>query len=234
MTKTGLLDKYLEARGEMVRLMRGRGISDERVLSSMMNVERHLFVPLPLRNHAYDDAALPIGEGQTISQPFTVAIMTEALCVKSLDKILEIGTGSGYQSAILLDMGARVFTVERIPVLLRSARQVLESLNFRFVSKESDGTIGWSQFAPYDGIVVTAGAPEIPKALVEQLRVGGKLVVPVGSQKFQQMKIITKTRENNEYEVVEKADFKFVPLIGREGWHEDSFPLEVRDDGNDK
>jgi protein-L-isoaspartate(D-aspartate) O-methyltransferase len=226
MTKTGLLDKYKEARQDMVRLLRERGISDEHILSAMMNVERHLFVPLPLRNHAYDDAALPIGEGQTISQPFTVAIMTEALCVKNLDKVLEIGTGSGYQAAILAEIGARVFTIERIPSLLRNARQVLESLNVRFVSKESDGTIGWSQFAPFDGIVVTAGAPEIPKPLVRQLKVGGKLVVPVGSHSFQQMKVITKINDNDEFELEDKADFKFVPLIGKEGWPEESLGHE--------
>jgi len=224
MTKTGLLDKYLEAREGMVRLLKERGISDERLLAAMLKVERHLFVPLPLRNHAYDDAALPIGEGQTISQPFTVAIMTEALCINELDKILEIGTGSGYQAALLAEMGARVFTIERISSLLKNARQVLESLNIRFVSKESDGTIGWSQFAPFDGIVVTAGAPEIPRALVEQLKVGGRLVVPVGSQSFQRMKVITKVSDENEFEILDKADFKFVPLIGREGWPEDSFP----------
>ncbi len=224
MTKTGLLDKYLEAREDMVRLLKDRGISDQQVLSAMMEVERHLFVPLPLRNHAYDDAALPIGEGQTISQPYTVAIMTEALCIGKFDKVLEIGTGSGYQTAVLAAMGARVFTIERISSLLKNARQVLESLNVRFVSKESDGTIGWSQFAPFDGIVVTAGAPEIPKRLVEQLKVGRKLVVPVGSHSFQQMKVITKVNDNNEFEIVDKADFKFVPLIGKEGWPEDSFP----------
>ncbi len=226
MTKTGLLDKFSVAREDMVRLLKDRGISDERVLAAMLKVERHLFVPLPLRNHAYDDAALPIGEGQTISQPFTVAVMTEALCVKELDKILEIGTGSGYQAAILAEMGARVFTIERISSLLRNARRTLEELNVRFVSKESDGTIGWSQFAPYDGVVVTAGAPEIPKALVEQLKIGGKLVVPVGSHSFQQMKVITKLNDDNEFEVIDKADFKFVPLIGREGWPEDSFGCE--------
>lgn len=222
MTKTGLLDKYLQARQDMVQLLMERGISDERVLAAMMKVERHLFVPAAIRDHAYDDAALPIGEGQTISQPFTVAIMTEALHVKDLDKILEIGTGSGYQSAILAEMGARVFSIERLGALLRNARIVLESLHVRFVSKESDGTIGWSQFAPYDGIMVTAGAPEIPKALVEQLKVGARLVVPVGSQSFQQMKIVTKVSDTNEFEVVDKADFKFVPLIGKEGWPEES------------
>ncbi len=222
MTKTRLLDKYADARNEMITLLRDRGILDERVLKAMSEVERHLFVPLPLRNHAYDDAALPIGEGQTISQPYTVAIMTEALRVKEFDKVLEIGTGSGYQAAVLAAMGVRVFTIERISSLLKSARQVLETLSIRFVSKASDGTIGWREFSPYDGILVTAGAPEIPKALVEQLKVGGRLVVPVGSHDFQQMKIVTKTNENNEYEVVDKADFKFVPLIGREGWHEDN------------
>lgn len=222
MTKTGLLDKYLEAREEMVHLLEERGISDRCLLMAMMTVERHLFVPPPLRNHAYDDAALPIGEGQTISQPYTVAIMTECLCIKEMDKILEIGTGSGYQAAVLAAMGARVFTIERISSLLKSARAVLESLNLKFVSKESDGTIGWRQFAPYDGIIVTAGAPEIPKALVEQLRVGAKLVIPVGSQSFQQMKVVTKINENNEFEVADKSDFKFVPLIGKDGWPENS------------
>ena len=226
MGKTKLLDKYLEAREDMVRLLKERGIADERVLKAMMHVERHLFVPIPLRNHAYDDAALPIGEGQTISQPFTVAVMTEALQVKEYDKVLEIGTGSGYQTAILAEMGVRVFTIERISSLLKTARQVLESMNVRFVSKTSDGTIGWKEFAPFDGIIVTAGAPEIPKPLVEQLKVGGRLVVPVGSYDFQQMKVVTKLNDKNEYEVVDKADFKFVPLIGKEGWPEGSFGHE--------
>ncbi|MCL4539438.1 MAG: protein-L-isoaspartate(D-aspartate) O-methyltransferase [Bacteroidetes bacterium] len=221
MIKTKLLDKYADARAEMILLLKERGIADESVLKAMSEVERHLFIPLPLRNHAYDDAALPIGEGQTISQPYTVAIMTEELHVKELDKVLEIGTGSGYQTAILAAMGIRVFTIERLPGLLKTAKQVLESLNVRFVSKMSDGTIGWREFSPFDGILVTAGAPEIPKPLIEQLKVGGKLVIPVGSQDFQQMKIVTKVDENNRCEIIDKADFKFVPLIGKEGWHED-------------
>jgi len=220
MTKTGLLDKYLEAREAMVHLLLERRISDERVLAAMMEVQRHLFVPIPLRKHAYDDVALPIGEGQTISQPFTVAIMTEALQTKEYDKVLEIGTGSGYQAAILAAMGIRVFTIERIHSLLKTAREVLDSLGIRYVSKLSDGTIGWREFAPFDGVLVTAGAPEIPMPLVEQLKVGGRLIVPVGNQDFQQLKIVTKINENNEFEVISKADFKFVPLIGREGWSE--------------
>lgn len=220
MAKSGLLDKYREAREEMVRLLMDRGISDERVLAAMMQVERHLFIPIPLRNHAYDDAALPIGEGQTISQPFTVAFMTEALRVKEEDKVLEIGTGSGYQAAVLAAMGARVFTIERIQSLLKSAREALNSLNVRYVSKVSDGTIGWKEFAPFDGILVTAGGPEVPKPLVEQLKVGGRLVVPVGSLDFQQMKIVTKTSESGDCSVEDKSDFKFVPLIGRDGWPE--------------
>jgi len=220
MTKTGLLDKYLEAREAMVQLLKDRGISDDRLLAAMMKVERHLFVPIPLRNHAYDDAALPIGEGQTISQPFTVAIMTEALRAKEYDKVLEIGTGSGYQAAILAAMEVRVFTIERLQALLKSAREVLDDLGIRYISKLSDGTIGWKEFSPFDGVLVTAGAPEIPMALVEQLKVGGRLVVPVGTQDFQQLKIVTKTNEHNDLEVISKADFKFVPLIGKEGWSE--------------
>lgn len=220
MAKSGLLDKYREAREDMVRLITDRGISDERVISALLKVERHLFIPIPLRNHAYDDAALPIGEGQTISQPFTVAFMTEALNVNEGDRVLEIGTGSGYQTAVLCAMGIRVFTIERIPSLLDAAREVLDTLGARYVSRSSDGTMGWKDFSPYDGIVVTAGGPEIPKPLVEQLRVGGKLVVPVGTYEFQQMKIVTKTSEKNEYSVEDKSDFKFVPLIGRDGWPE--------------
>ncbi len=220
MARSGLLDKYREAREDMLRLLRDRGISDDRVLDAMMQVERHLFVPLPLRNHAYDDAALPIGEGQTISQPFTVAIMTEALHVSDGDKVLEIGTGSGYQAAVLSAMGARVFTIERIPSLLKTAKQALDAVGARYVSKSSDGTIGWREFAPFDGIIVTAGGPGIPKPLVEQLKTGGRLVVPVGTHDFQQLKIITKTSANNDYSVEDKSDFKFVPLIGRDGWPE--------------
>ncbi len=220
MTKTGLLDKYLDARDDMVQLLKERQISDQRVLDAMMKVERHLFVPNALRNHAYDDAALPIGEGQTISQPFTVAIMTESLQAKEYDKILEIGTGSGYQTAVLAAMGIRVFTIERLQILLKSAREVLDGLGIRYVSRLSDGTIGWNEFSPFDGVLVTAGAPEIPTPLVEQLKVGGRLVIPVGTHEFQQLKIVTKTNDNNEFEVVSKSDFKFVPLIGREGWSE--------------
>ncbi len=204
----------------MVRLLADRGITDERVLNAMLRVERHLFIPIPLRNHAYDDAALPIGEGQTISQPFTVAFQTEALRVNDGDKVLEIGTGSGYQTAVLAAMGIRVFTIERIPALLKNAKQVLDEMSVRYVAKVSDGTIGWKEFAPFDGIVVTAGGPEIPKSLVEQLKVGGRLVVPVGSHDFQQMKIETRINESNEIAVEDKADFKFVPLIGRDGWPE--------------
>ncbi len=218
MTKTRLLDRYAEARDDMVKLLIERGIADQQVLKAMAQVERHLFVPLPLRNHAYDDAALPIGEGQTISQPFTVAVMTEALHVGDGDKVLEIGTGSGYQAAVLSAMGVRVFTIERIPSLLKGARNVLEGLGVRYISKLSDGSTGWRELSPFDGIVVAAGAPDIPKPLVEQLRVGGRLVVPVGSHEFQQMKVITKLSDRNDFEITDLSDFKFVPLIGKEGW----------------
>ncbi|MCL5020940.1 MAG: hypothetical protein M1339_04600, partial [Bacteroidetes bacterium] len=148
----------------------------------------------------------------------TVAVMTEALKVGNGDKVLEIGTGSGYQAAILAAMGVRVFTIERIPSLLKSARSILENLGVRFLSKLSDGSMGWKELSPFDGILVTAGAPDIPKPLVEQLKVGKRLVVPVGSQDFQQMKVVTKISDNNDFKVTELADFKFVPLIGKEGW----------------
>lgn len=220
MGKEKLLDRNREAREAMIDLLRKRGIKDENVLSAMMKVERHLFVPLPLRDHAYDDVALPIGDGQTISQPYTVALMTEALNVKEDDKVLEIGTGSGYQTAILCAMGVRVFTIERILSLLQNARKILDSLGFRYVSKVGDGTIGWREFSPFDGILVTAGAPEIPMTLVEQLKVGARLVIPVGTYEIQQMKIVTKKSESGDFEVEDRYEFKFVPLIGREGWKE--------------
>lgn len=182
----------------------------------MAKVPRHLFVPPPFTNRAYDDSALPIGMMQTISQPYTVAFMTQALGVKPGDKVLEVGTGSGYQAAILAEMGAHVFTIERHMELLTRARKVLEKLGYRVASKAGDGTLGWSEFAPYNGIIVTAAAPDVPDPLLKQLADGGRLVIPVGDWDVQNLLVVT--RRGEEFDRKEVFGFKFVPLIGKMGW----------------
>lgn len=194
-----------------------QGIKDEKVLDAIRNVPRELFVPEILRHQAYKNVALPIGKGQTISQPLTVAIMTEALKVEKGMKILEVGTGSGYQAAILDYLGAKVYTIERDFDLFKEARKRFQELGLKIATLCGDGTIGWNEFSPYDGIIVTAAAPDVPKPLKDQLSVGGRLVIPVGSKTTQIMHILTKTGEN-EFEVVKIPAFQFVPLIGLEGW----------------
>ncbi|MER3524041.1 MAG: protein-L-isoaspartate O-methyltransferase [Ignavibacteria bacterium] len=201
---------------DMIALLRDRGITDERLLGAMAKVPRHLFVPPPFTNRAYDDSALPIGMMQTISQPYTVAFMTQALGVKPGDKVLEVGTGSGYQAAILAEMGAHVFTIERHMELLTRARKVLEKLGYRVASKAGDGTLGWSEFAPYNGIIVTAAAPDVPDPLLKQLADGGRLVIPVGDWDVQNLLVVT--RRGEEFDRKEVFGFKFVPLIGKMGW----------------
>ena len=203
-------------REEMVSLLRERGIRDELLLASMGNIDRRIFVQDPFVNRAYDDGALPIGCAQTISQPYTVAFMTECLQVVPGKKILEIGTGSGYQAAVLAEMGARVFTIERHMELLTGARRRLEKLGYDVASKSGDGTIGWKEFAPFDGVIVTAGAPEVPEPLLHQLGVGGTLVIPIGDLDVQNLHIIR--RADTGFERREVGGFKFVPLIGRKGW----------------
>lgn len=203
-------------RDEMIALIRQRGIEDERLLKAMTLVDRRDFVQIALQNRAYDDCALPIGHSQTISQPYTVAFMTEALEVKPGKKILEIGTGSGYQAALLSAMGARVYTIERNMDLLNGARKIFEHLKYNIVSKCGDGTIGWKEFAPYDGIIVTAGAPEAPQPLLDQLADGGILVIPVGDKEIQSIQITR--RLSGKFQTREAHGFKFVPLIGKIGW----------------
>ncbi len=202
----------------MIALIRDRGIIDERVLHAFRVVERHLFVPEPFTNRSYEDNALPIGKGQTISQPYTVACMTQALEVHRGDKILEIGTGSGYQSAILVALGAHVFSIERDGDLLAAARRILERLDYRVASKAGDGSVGWEEFAPYNGIIVTAGAPDAPKSLLAQLVDGGRLIVPVGSREVQSLAIITRIGDHFDRRQIDS--FKFVPLVGKNGWQE--------------
>ena len=210
---------YEPEREELVNILKGKGITNERVLEAFKKVERHLFVPDVMKHHAYKDVALPIGYGQTISQPYTVAYMTQALDAPVNSKILEIGTGSGYQAAIIYAMGARVFTIERNYDLYNLALSVFDKMNYKIASRCSDGTIGWEEFSPYDGIVVTAGGPTVPISLKRQLAVGGKLVIPVGDKQIQTLNIITKESEDN-FTTREVPYFAFVPLIGKDGWNE--------------
>lgn len=205
-------------RKELIDHLRNRGIKDENVLSAMMKVERHLFVQEAMIHLAYNDNALPIGKGQTISQPYTVAYMTEALQINEGDKVLEIGTGSGYQASILYKMGCKVYTIERDIDLYHKTLNLFEKLGYRIAARAGDGTIGWDEFAPYDKIIVTAGAPEMPKKLLKQLTVGGRMVIPVGDRSSQSLKIIDKVAEE-DYNISERPNFTFVPLIGREGWN---------------
>ncbi len=200
----------------MIELLRQRGIHDENLLTAMQKVDRRLFVQPAFIARAYDDSALPIGFSQTISQPYTVAYMTQVLGVHAGAKVLEIGTGSGYQAALLAEMGARVFTIERYMELLKEARKRFEQFGYNIASKCGDGTIGWKEFAPYDGIIVTAGAPDVPKPLVDQLAEGGTLAIPIGTIDIQDLHIIR--RKNGTFSTTIVEGFKFVPLIGKGGW----------------
>lgn len=210
---------YAIARRLMVeRQIIGRGVNDRLVLDAMMGVPRHLFVEEALRGQAYGDYPLPIGEKQTISQPFMVAYMTAALSLRGGEKVLEIGTGSGYQAAILSQIASRVYSVERIAILARRARRVLDSIGCQNVNiKLSDGTLGWEEEAPFDGIVVTAGAPTVPPHYLDQLAIGGRLVLPVGSRGTQVLKRITR-RGMTDFVEENLLDCRFVPLIGKDGW----------------
>ncbi len=196
-----------------------RGIKNEKVLSAMRKIPRHIFVPENRIDEAYDDRPLPIGFGQTISQPYMVAIMTELLEPDKNKKILEIGTGCGYQTAVLAEICKEVYTIERIPELTEMAKKNIKKLGYENVFfKTADGTIGWEEYAPYDGIIVTAGAPQIPSSLKKQLKDnGGILVIPVGDRFTQSLLRII--REKNNYKPEEFFLCAFVPLIGKEGWN---------------
>lgn len=194
-----------------------RGISDPRVLEAIRTTPRHLFVPPSLRRHAYEDRPLEIGSGQTISQPFMVAAMTQLLRLHPQDRVLEIGTGSGYQAAVLSKLAARVVTVERIPELAEQAARTLASLGIQNVeSKIGDGTLGWPESAPYDAIIVTAAGPAVPAPLKEQLADGGRLLCPVGGRDSQRLVLVA--RRGDEFTESEGIGCIFVPLIGAEGW----------------
>ncbi|HLR76384.1 MAG TPA: protein-L-isoaspartate(D-aspartate) O-methyltransferase [Balneolaceae bacterium] len=210
--------KYKQRRKELVDKIRDKGIEDKRVLEAFNIVPRHSFVETAFEARAYKDSALPIGEGQTISQPYTVARQTELLEVFPGEKILEIGTGSGYQAAILCELGAEVYSVERQEILYEKSRSTLKKLGYSVQLKLGDGSLGWSAYAPYDGIIVTAGAPVVPENLIAQLNVNGRLIVPVGDEKKQEMVRVRRVSEN-EYEQEHYHNFKFVPLIGEKGWN---------------
>lgn len=205
-----------EEKRKLVEGLWSKGIKDESVLKAIYDIPREKFISDALRKFAYDDNALPIECAQTISQPFTVAYMTQVMAIKPGDKILEIGTGSGYQAAVLCKLGATVYSVERIEKLYENASVLLPELGFEVNLKLDDGTLGWEENAPFDKIIVTAGAPDVPHHLVEQLNIGGKLVIPVGDQQTQRLLEITRTETGIEKKFYDY--FKFVPLIGAEGW----------------
>lgn len=204
-------------RGKLVRKLRQKGIADERVLEAIGKVPRHVFFDDALLNHAYEDKAFPIGEGQTISQPYTVAFQTELLGVKPGDKVLEIGTGSGYQACVLLELGAKVYTIEFNRKLYERTKDFLPVLGYHPYFLFGDGSKGVPLRAPYDKIIVTAGAPVVPDSLVQQLANHGVLVVPVGGRDKQTMVRITKN--NGQLKKEEFDTFAFVPLLGKEGWN---------------
>jgi protein-L-isoaspartate(D-aspartate) O-methyltransferase len=211
-------NNFSHERTQLQDFLRARGITDEAVLRTMGKVPREQFLGKDFARRAYDDSALPIGSGQTISQPFTVAYMTQALRLKAGEKVLEIGTGSGYQAAILAELGCKVYTIERHQALLQNARKVFDALGIHnIISRSGDGSRGWAEYAPFDAIIVTAGAPDVPETLTKQLNSnGGRLLVPVGSLSIQRMYLVTNT--NGKLDVEELPEFKFVPLVGKEGW----------------
>lgn len=214
-------DSYRFERERMVEhQLKKRGIHNAQLLEAFKRVPRHLFVPENLRDQAYADGPLPIGEGQTISQPYMTAIMTQSAQVVPGNRVLEIGSGSGYQSAILAELGAEVYTIERIPELLERGRQALRHLNYpRVHTRMGNGTLGWEDEAPFDVILVTAGAPETPRPLLEQLVVGGRLVIPLEEGYSQVLYVVRRSKEGFHKERGERCTF--VPLIGEHGWKKD-------------
>jgi len=219
--RANISDEFAIPRQRMVERLRDHyKIADSRVLDVMNKLPRHLFVPAALQAQAYRDNALPIASGQTISQPYIVARMTEILNLSRRDKVLEIGAGTGYQTAVLAALARSVFAVERLPNLAAEARERLKRLGIHNVSlKTDDGTTGWEAYAPYDAILVAAGGPDIPQPLIDQLKVGGRLVIPIGTDpKNQNLVRLTKTDDGTEVE--DFGPCAFVPLIGEHGWQQ--------------
>jgi len=213
------IDNYREkgARKLLVKMLEKRGIEDKNVLRAIGKVPRHFFFDETFWIKAYEDIAFPIGDGQTISQPYTVAYQSELLHIKSGDKVLEIGTGSGYQTCILMELGAEVYTIERQKNLYERVIQVLPHMGYRPSFFYGDGSKGIPEHAPYDKIIVTAGAPMVPEVMLKQLKVGGILVIPVGNEKQQKMVTILRIGED-EFDRIELDTFRFVPLVGDEAW----------------
>lgn len=194
-----------------------RGVVDPRTLAAMSEVPRHLFVDDAMRARAYGDYPLPIASGQTISAPYIVAVMTEALQLRGDERVLEIGTGSGYQAAVLSRLCSQVYTVERLNTLLATARKLFDKLKyFNIVAKLDDGTLGWAEHAPYDAIIVTAGGPEIPEPLLAQLADPGRLIMPVGDQNVQELQLVRK--EDDKIRIERLSSVRFVDLVGEHGW----------------
>ncbi|RZK21268.1 MAG: protein-L-isoaspartate(D-aspartate) O-methyltransferase [Pedobacter sp.] len=213
------VDNYRErgARKKLVELLKSRGIEDRNVLEAIGKVPRHFFFDETFWNQAYKDIAFPIGDGQTISQPYTVAYQSELLHIKKGDKVLEIGTGSGYQTCILMELGAQVFTIERQENIYNRTIQVLPGMGYRPIFYCGDGSKGIAEHAPYDKIIVTAGAPLVPEILLKQLKIGGILVIPVGDEKTQKMVTVIRVSET-DYEKIVLDTFRFVPLVGDQAW----------------
>lgn len=209
--------KHKGLRKQLVDSIREKGIVDEGVLDAMNKIPRHFFMDNAFLEYAYQDKAFPIAENQTISQPYTVAFQTQLLQIVPGDKVLEIGTGSGYQTSVLCEMGARVWTIERIKTLFEKAKNMFSVLHYKPKQFFGDGFNGLPKFAPFDKILVTAGAPHIPPKLLEQLDIGGILVIPVGKSDVQTMKIIMRVSET-EYKEKKAGSFQFVPLLERKKW----------------
>jgi protein-L-isoaspartate(D-aspartate) O-methyltransferase len=211
-------DSYQGYRTRLVETLQSRGIRDLGVLRAVSLVPRHRFVPESVRHRAYEDAALPIGGGQTISQPWVQARYIEVLGLTGREKVLEVGTGSGYQTALLAMVADRVFSVERVPELTREAQKIMLELGIGNVTiLGGDGTLGWRPYAPYDAVLVAAASPEVPKPLLEQLAEGGRLVIPIGDREKQALHLVTR-RDADNYETTSLGDVRFVPLIGEHGF----------------
>jgi protein-L-isoaspartate(D-aspartate) O-methyltransferase len=204
-------------RRRLVEILRTNGIVEPEILRAFDDVPRHLFVPTGVRHRAYEDAPLPIGSGQTISQPYIHARYLQVLALRGTERVLEIGTGSGYQTALLARLAEQVFTIERIPALLERAREILQQIGVRNVSfLLGDGSVGWRDYAPYDAILVGAAAPDVPRPLVEQLADGGRMLIPIGDREEQVLALVTRRGDRTERK--DLAPVRFVPLLGSHGW----------------